>query len=58
MANALRTIADHVDRDEISVGMSGGPSSGWIHELLHDPAQTHETYFAQVREYLKDKGHG
>ena len=35
--------------------MCGGPDSGYIYELLINPAQTHETYFNQVREYLARK---
>jgi len=58
LAYALRTIADHAERGELTIGVSGGPCSGYIYELLHDPAQTHETYFNQVREYLARKKAG
>lgn len=31
---------------------SGGPGSGYTLETSHDPAITHEGYFAEVAEYL------
>ena len=52
LANELRNIAWRVDADQISNGVSGGPSTGSIYELLHDPAQTHDAYHAQLRAYL------
>lgn len=55
LASALVHLADRVDRSEISTGVSGGPDSGWIYELLHDPAMTHEAYFEEVRAYLAQK---
>jgi hypothetical protein len=55
LAWAMRNMADQIEREELTVGVSGGPYSGAIYELLHDPAQTHENYFAQVQEYLRDK---
>lgn len=54
MASALRNMADQVERDELTIGVSGSPSSGAIYELLNDPAQTHERYFQQVRQYLQE----
>lgn len=55
LAWALRNMADQIDREELTVGVSGGPYSGAIYELLHDPAQTHEQYFRDVQAYLADK---
>lgn len=55
LADALRSFADQVDREEVTRGVSGGPSSGSIYELLHDPAMTHERYFDEVRTYLDEK---
>jgi hypothetical protein len=52
LASALHNFAEQVAREQVTTGLSGGPCSGSIHELLHDPAQTHELYFEQVREYL------
>ncbi len=58
MASALMNLSLRADRGELTRGVSGGPDSGYIYELLHDPAQTHETYFNQVREYLARKKSG
>ena len=56
LANELRNIAWRIDAGQISTGMSGGPNSGSIYELLHDPEQTHDAYHAQLRAYLTKKG--
>ena len=55
LADALRQMARQVERDELTTGVSGGPSSGSIYEFTLDPAQTHDAYFAQVREWLAAK---
>ncbi len=49
LAWAMRNMADQIEREELTVGVSGGPYSGAIYELLHDPAQTHEQYFRAQR---------
>lgn len=54
LANALMQMARQIDCDKLSVGVSGGPSSGAIYELLRNPNQTHENYFREVRQYLAD----
>lgn len=53
LACALRNMADQVEREQLTVGVSGGPHSGAIYELLTDPTQTHERYFREVQEYLR-----
>lgn len=55
LASAMMNLSLRADRGELTRGVSGGPDSGYIYELLHDQAQTHETYFSQVREYLARK---
>lgn len=55
LVGALMNFATMVDRQEITVGSSGGVNSGWIYELLIDPAQTHESYFQQLSDYLEKK---
>lgn len=55
LGSALMNMSHQVERGELTVGVSGGPSSGAIYELLHDPAQTHELYFAEVRKYLDER---
>ena len=51
----LRSMADQIDRDEMTVGVSAGSFSGSIYELLHDPAQTHDKYFSDLQAYLAAK---
>jgi len=52
LARELERIALRIDREELTVGMSGGVSSGYTYELLADPSKTHEQYFEEVRQYL------
>lgn len=52
LSYALRTIADHAERGELTTGVSGGPCSGYIYELLQDPEMTHDAYHAALRQYL------
>ncbi len=49
LVNALHSIAHRALSQELTVGVSGGYDSGYCYELLHDPAQTHEAYFEQLR---------
>lgn len=53
LVSALINFATQVDREEVTTGVSGGYNSGWIYELLVDPAQTHEAYFQQLHAYLE-----
>ena len=55
LANALFNLSVRADRGELTVGTSGGSSSGYSYELLHSPEQTHEKYFAELNAYLADK---
>lgn len=55
LARELQNIAYRVDTGQISSGVSGGPSTGSIYELLHDPEQTHDAYHAQLRGYLTER---
>jgi len=55
LAHALEQIAMRVERDEMTTGCSGGYTSGYSYELLQDPEQTHDGYFAQLREHLEKK---
>ena len=52
LAWSLRRRADGVERGELTRGCSGGPSCGWTYAYRHDPAMTHEQYFADVDVYL------
>jgi hypothetical protein len=53
MVSALYSIADRVDRGELSRGCTGGPDSGWVYDYVETESPTHDEYFAQVRAWLK-----
>lgn len=53
LSYALRNLADQAECGELTSGVSGGLHSGYIYELLQDPNQTHESYHAELRAYLK-----
>jgi hypothetical protein len=55
LSDALRAIADHAERGELTSGVSGGPHSGYIYELLQDPTMTNEAYHAALRAYLDSR---
>lgn len=55
LASYLINMAHKIERGLVTRGVSGSPSSGAIYELLEDPTQTHDAYFAQVRAYLAKK---
>jgi hypothetical protein len=55
MADALRNMADRVDREEVTTGVWSSPSDGAIYELLADPSVTHDSYHADLRAYLAAK---
>jgi hypothetical protein len=55
MASALINMAHQIEREELTIGVSGGVQSGAIYELLTDTSQTHQNYFKQVQEYLRQK---
>ncbi len=55
LAMALENIAAQAERNELTTGTSGGCGSGYNYELLQDPEQTHDSYFAQLRAYLASK---
>ena len=52
LAAALENLACQAERGELTMGASGGATSGYSYELLQDPEQTHALYFQQLREHL------
>lgn len=54
LVGALESIALRVSRDELTIGVSGGVSSGYIYELLTDPSMTHQKYFADIAKHLSE----
>lgn len=55
LVRALKSIAMQIDRDELTVGCTGGPDWGGSYEYRLDPSITHESYFAEVDRYLSDR---
>lgn len=53
LAWLLRNFADRIERGDISVGCTGGSSSGGSYAYDHDPSITHESYFAAVDLHLQ-----
>lgn len=45
LEGAVRSGSQHI--------VSGGPTSGFTLQVVHDPAMTHDEYFRQVAEYLR-----
>jgi hypothetical protein len=55
LATELRNLASRIERDDITVGCCGGPTSGRIYSYRVAPEQTHDAYFAQVDAWLKQR---
>ena len=55
LVRALRTMASRIERSELTCGVSGGPDSGAIYELIEDDGPSHDEYFAQVQAWLDAK---
>lgn len=55
LADHLRFIASDVERNEITVGTSGGPSCGYTYSYKTDPSMTHDEYFRQINEWLDEQ---
>lgn len=50
---ALMNIATAIDREQMTTGVSGGPSSGYIYEVEINKEPSHDAYFESVRAYLE-----
>jgi hypothetical protein len=53
LAWALRTLASDVERGRLTRGCWGSPSDGAIYSYRHDPAMTHDRYFAELDQHLE-----
>lgn len=58
LMDAVTSLLDCMDRDELSIGIHGGPRNGAIYELLTNEDMTHAQYFKYVQEYLSGKQEG
>jgi hypothetical protein len=55
LAGALFNMADRISRGEMSRGVSGGYSSGYIYELVENESPSHDEFFQQLTAYLDAK---
>lgn len=55
LANALYNMASQIERGEMTRGVSGGYSSGYIYELAENAGPTHDEWAQQLRTYLDAK---
>lgn len=53
LADELRSLANRLERGELTRGAGGGPSAGSIYEYLSDPEMTHDAYFRAINEWLE-----
>lgn len=52
LAWGLRHMAEDIERGQLTVGCSGGPSVGSMYSYRVLPEQTHDVYFSQLDEWL------
>lgn len=52
LADALYNIASRIERGEMTKGLSGGYSSGYIYELVENDGPTHDEFVQQLSSYL------
>jgi hypothetical protein len=55
MVTALENIARQLDRGEMTKGVSGGYSSGYIYEYTESESPTHAEYIAELNAHLGRK---
>jgi hypothetical protein len=58
LADALHNMADRIERSEMTRGVSGGYSSGYIYELIESDGPTHDEWARELRAYLDAKQTG
>lgn len=53
LVQELRFLANRLDREGITAGVTGAYSSGAIYAYRHNPNMTHDEYFRQIGEKIK-----
>jgi hypothetical protein len=53
LAWELRSLADRIERGELTVGAGGGPSAGSTYSYRVAPEQTHQKYFQEIDAWLE-----
>jgi hypothetical protein len=52
LADALYNMASQIERGEMTSGVSGGYSSGYVYELIENDRPTHDEWARDLRAYL------
>lgn len=55
IADALYGMASRIERGEMSRGVSGGYSSGYVYELVENDSPSHDEFFKRLTAYLDAK---
>ena len=55
LADRLENMARDIARGELTQGVSGGGTSGAIYSYKVNPEQTHDAYFKQIEEHLRER---
>lgn len=55
LSDALYNMASRIERGEMTQGVSGGYSSGYIYELTESDRPTHDEWARDLRAYLDAK---
>ena len=56
LADDLYNLARRIERGELTKGLSGGYSSGYIYELTENEGPSHDEWYAQLTAYLAALG--
>ena len=55
LASAIYNLAIQLERGELTQGVSGGYSSGYIYELSENEHPKHSEWAAQLRAYIESR---
>lgn len=55
LAGLLEHLAFQLRTGQLSVGTTGGPSSGGSYSYRINPEQTHERYFQEIEQWLAER---
>lgn len=53
LASELYSLAQRIERGELTKGCSGGSSCGSIYSYVKDPTMTHDRYFEEIEKRIK-----
>ena len=55
LADELRSLANRLERGELTRGCAGGDNRGSIYEYRNDPEMTQDAYFRSTNEWLEKR---